>query len=113
MNPEVSAYFDKLSQPWQVEVCQQLRQVIHAAAPDVTERLQYGKPHFLRNGSYLAVIGPAKGWVSFTLFNAAGLEYDLFEPSDVTDRRTIKYKPGQTVDTDAVFKLIAAAAKAP
>ncbi|MCU0464001.1 MAG: DUF1801 domain-containing protein [Anaerolineae bacterium] len=113
MNPDVSAYFDKLNQAWQVDVCQQLRQVIHAAAPDVTERLQYGKPHFLHNGSYLAVIGPAKGWVSFTLFKAAGLENELFEPSDVTDRKTIKYKPGQTVDTDALSKLVAAAATAP
>lgn len=111
MNPEVTSYIDKLGQPWQIELAQQLRQAVHTAVPEVDERIQYSKPHFTKNKKYLAVIGPAKGWVSFTLFNASGIEYDLFEASDVTERKTIKYKPGQTVDTAAVLKLIEAAAQ--
>jgi len=111
MNPEVTAYIDGLSQAWQIEACEKLRQSIHTAVPDVVERLQYGKPHFLKNGKYLAVIGPAKGWVAFTLFNAAGVEDDLFEPSDVTDRRTIKFRSGQAIEVDVLAKLIAAAAQ--
>lgn len=112
MNPEVTSYIESLGQPWQAELCGQLRGVVQAAVPDVQERIQYGKPHFLRGKSYIAVIGVAKGWVSFTIFNAAGLQYNLFEPSDVSDRRTIKFKPGQPVDADALGRLMADAAKA-
>jgi hypothetical protein len=110
MNADVTSFIDSLNQPWQADLCRQLRQAIHAAAPEVQERIQYGKPHFLIGKSYLAVIGPAKGWVSFTLFNAAGLEYSLFEPTDTADRRTIKYKQGQPADAEALGRLIAAAA---
>lgn len=112
MNEQVTEYIEKISQPWQAEICTALRAQIHAAIPDVQERLQYGKPHFLKNGKYAAVVGTAKGWVSLTIFNADALEAPdgLFEASDITDRRTVKIKPDQTVDYAALGALIAQAA---
>lgn len=112
MNPEITTCIEKLTpQDWQISICNQVRQVIHEVIPDVQERLQYGKPHFLKNGKYVAVLGPAKGRVSFTLFNAANIEAPdgLFEPSDVADRRTIKFKADQNVDAELLTKLVSAA----
>lgn len=73
--------------------------MVHQAIPEVAERLQYGKPHYLKDGKYAAVLGTAKGWVAFTIFNAAALDAPegLFEPGP-PDRKTIKIRQGQAVD---------------
>jgi hypothetical protein len=112
MNPEVTAYIDKIDQGWQAEICTQVRHIIHNAVHDVQERIQYGKPHFLKNGKYAAVLGTAKGWVSLTIFNAQGLETPdgLFESSESGDRKTIKIKPGQAVDEQLLGGLLQQAA---
>lgn len=114
MNPEVTAYFDKVSLGWQVEVCHRLRQIVHQAIPDVEERIQYGKPHFLKNGKYACVLSTAKGWVSFMIFNAGALEApdDFFEPSDTPDRKTIKIRQGQEIDYNLLATLVQQAALA-
>ncbi|MEK8108925.1 DUF1801 domain-containing protein [Micromonospora sp. M12] len=59
VNDEVTQYINK-TQPWQVEVCEKLRAMIDQTVPGVEERLQYGKPHYLKNGHYAAVIAVAK-----------------------------------------------------
>lgn len=109
MNPEVTPFFDGIAQEWQAEVANRLRQLVHAAIPDVQERLQYGKPHFLKNGKYAAVVGTAKGWVTFTIFNATDIDADFFEPSP-PDRKTIKILPKTDVDCDLLGKLVRQAA---
>jgi hypothetical protein len=81
--------------------------MIHKAVPDVTERLQYGKPHYLKNGKYAAAFGTAKGWVALTIFNTAALEVPegLFEPGP-PERKTLKIKQGQAVDYDLLEELV-------
>jgi len=113
MNPDVTAFIDKIEREWQAEACKRIRQMIHQALPAVQERLQYGKPHFLKNGKYAYVLGTAKGWVSFTIFNAKTLKAPegFFEPGD-PDRKTIKIRPGQAVDYDRLAGLIQQAADA-
>lgn len=73
MNQEVTDYIKK-NKPWQVEVCESLRKMIHKTIPDVEERLQYGKPHYLKDGHYAAVIHVAKDKISFMIFNASKIE---------------------------------------
>lgn len=106
MNQQVTDYIGKIKVQWQAEVCNRLRGMIHDALPDVEERLQYGKPHYLKNGKYAFVMGTAKEWVSFTIFNAQHLETPdgLFEASENGDRKTIKIRAGQ--DYDLLAKLI-------
>jgi hypothetical protein len=113
MNQQVTEYIDKIAQPWQAEVCAQLREVVRQVVPDVEERIQYGKPHFLKNKKYACVLGTAKGWVSFTIFNASALEAPdgLFEPGD-SDRKTIKIREGQSVDYRLIGTLVQQAAQA-
>lgn len=107
MNEEVTNFIVQIKVPWQAEICSRLREVIHESIPEVTERIQYGKPHFLKNGKYAAVISTAKGWVSFSIFNAAALEVPegQFETGS-GDRLTTKLLEGKTVDYELLSSLL-------
>ena len=111
MSQDVAGYISNIEQEWQAEVCQSLHRIIHQAIPGVVERLQYGKPHYLKDGKYACVLGTAKGWVSFTIFNATTLDAPagLFEPGP-PDRKTIKIRQGQAVDHALLAKLVQQAA---
>jgi hypothetical protein len=114
MNQEVTDYIDNLhnkpNQEWQSDIANRLRQVVYEAIPDADERLQYGKPHYRKNGKYAAVISTAKGYVTFMIFNAETLNAPegLFEPG----KSTIKITEGQTVDYDLLAKLLKQASSA-
>ncbi|MBA3378948.1 MAG: DUF1801 domain-containing protein [Chloroflexia bacterium] len=111
MNPDVTAYIANI-QPWQADIANAIRDRIHQAVPEVQERLQYKKPHFLKDGTYLAVLSPAKAQVSLTVFNATDLDAPegLFEPDGPPERKTVKIKDGQEVDYDLLAQLVAQAA---
>lgn len=111
MNEAVTEYIDKISQEWQAEICKQVRHIVQQSVPGVEERIQYGKPHFLKQGKYAAVLGTAKDWVSFTLFNVTALEAPegFFEPGS-PDRKTVKIRKGQTVDYALLARLLQQAA---
>src|SRR3954469_2512250 len=100
MNQQVTEYIEKIKVEWQAEICAHIRQLIFQAIPDVEERIQYGKPHYLKNGKYAFVLGTAKEWVSLTIFNAQNLATPegLFESSDDGSRKTIKIRKEQAVD---------------
>jgi hypothetical protein len=72
VSDDVTQYISKVL-PWQVDVCERLRVMVGQTVPGVEERLQYGKPHYLKDGQFVAVIAVAKDKVSFMVFNAAGI----------------------------------------
>lgn len=105
MNPEVTAYIEQLDEGWKTEAASSLRELVYRVIPDAQERMQYKKPHFLKNGSYAAVISVAKSAVSFTIFNASGVEW----PSSFDgppERKTIKLTAAQTVDDSLLEPLL-------
>jgi hypothetical protein len=110
MNQEVTGFIDMLKEPWQRELSTQLREVVLQAIPDATERIQYKKPHFLKNGKYASVISTSKDAVSFTIFNASGLAFPeaLFEGPP--ERKTLKLRQGQSVDSEQLLSLLSQAA---
>jgi hypothetical protein len=112
MNQDVTDYIQKIKVEWQADVCLRMREVVHQAIPDVQERIQYSKPHFLKHGKYAAVIVTAKAFVSFTIFNATNIEAPegFFEASDVTERKTVKIRGGQDIDYDFLATLVEEAA---
>jgi hypothetical protein len=114
MNQAVTDYIQNIKQEWQAEVSNQIRQVIHQSIPEVEERIQYGKPHFLKNGKYAAVLGTAKDWVNLTIFNATTLDAPegLFESGGTPDRKTIKVRKEQDIDYTLLAKLLQQAANA-
>jgi hypothetical protein len=77
MNKDVTAFIDSINQPWQVEVCNRLRQMVHQSIPDVDERIQYRKPHFLKNGKYAAVITPSKDAVTKDRPKESGSKFEM------------------------------------
>ncbi|UVI30204.1 DUF1801 domain-containing protein [Paenibacillus spongiae] len=106
MNQEVTTFIESINQPWQVEVCNQLRQMIHQSIPDVEERIQYKKPHFLKNGKYAAVITPSKDAVAFMIMNAAELELPKGQFDGPPERKWIKIREGQSPDYDMLSGLL-------
>src|SRR4029453_6594212 len=106
MNPEVTEFIDAVKEPWQGELCSRLREVVHGAIPDVAERMQYKKPHFLKNGKYAAVISTSKDAVSFTIFNAAGLTFPEGRFDGPPERKTIKLKQGESFDAAQLSSLV-------
>lgn len=103
MNEEVTQYIQKLP-PWQVEICESLRKVVLDTIPSVQERIQYGKPHYMKDGHYAAVISAAKDKVSFMIFNAADLEdiKGFFKSTSSPDRKTATITQGTEVDYAAL-----------
>ena len=101
MNQEVTQYIEKV-QTWQTEICNKLRKMITKTIPDAEERMQYGKPHYLKNGHYACVIHVAKDKVSFMIFNAGELTdvKGYFVSMSSPDRKTASIKEGQEVDYD-------------
>jgi hypothetical protein len=98
VNEDVTTYIQQVK-PWQSAVCYSLRIVVHETVPDVEERMQYGKPHFLKDGSYVAVIHVSKDKVSFMLFNATDVSAPgLLRSMGKGERKTADITEGQTVD---------------
>jgi hypothetical protein len=106
MNAEVTEFIEKIPVPWQAQVASKLRELVHESIPEVQERVQYKKPHFLKNGKYAAVISPSKPAVSFTIFNATGLDLPdgIFEGP--AERKTIKIKEKDTPDYEWLAGLL-------
>lgn len=99
MNQEVTDFIGVLQEPWQRELSANLRDVVQQAIPDVQERIQYKKPHFLKNGKYAAVISVSKDAVSFTIFNAAELELPEGMFDGPPERKTLKLRKGEPFDS--------------
>jgi hypothetical protein len=112
MNQEVNQHIEKIDQKWQADVCTHLRETVLRSVPAVEELLQYGKPHYKKDGKYVCTYSTAKSWISFTVFNAASLEAPegIFEPGGTPDRRTIKIREGQNTDYDLLAGLLQQAA---
>jgi len=108
MNQEVTSFIESFQQPWQVEVSNRLRQMVHETIPEVVERIQYKKPHFLKNGHYAAVISPSKDAIAFMIMNAAGLEFPKnFEGP--AERKWLKIREGDSPDYDMLARFLALA----
>lgn len=109
-NEEVIAFIDNLGADWQVQLAKQLREMVHRTIPSVEERIQYKKPHFLKNGHYAAVISPSKDAIAFMIMNASGIDFPKgFEGPP--ERKWIKIKQGVAPDYETLSALLAKAAE--
>lgn len=113
MNQAVTEFIQKDHPTWQITLCTSIRETIHTSVPDVAERIQYGKPHFLKDGKYLCVLGIAKAGVSLTIFNATKLKAPkgFFEAGGNSERKTIKFREGTELDHGLLGSLLQQAAR--
>ncbi|MDH6427363.1 hypothetical protein BSK49_09460 [Paenibacillus odorifer] len=109
MNQEVIDFIEALKESWQVELSTSLREVVHQAIPDVQERIQYKKPHFLKNGKYAAAISTSKDAVSFVIFNTTELTLPEGVFEGPPERKTLKLRKGDTFDSAQLVSLVAQA----
>src|SRR5262250_313190 len=67
-DPRVDAYIDGLPD-WQQAVCQELRDLVHAADPEVTETIKRSRqPYFVLHGNVCALLA-AKDHVNLFLYD--------------------------------------------
>ena len=69
-DPRVDAYIDRLPD-WQREICRQVRDLVHAADPDVEETIKRSvQPYFVLDGNICALLA-AKDHVDVFLYDGA------------------------------------------
>jgi hypothetical protein len=69
-DPRVDAYIEALPE-WQQAICQQVRDLVHGADPEVEETIKRTRqPYFTLKGNVCALLA-AKGWVNVFLYDGA------------------------------------------
>lgn len=107
MGDDVTRYIEKLND-WRAELAESLRTMVHNTIPEVTEKIEYGKPHFSKNGKHAAVIHAGKDRISFMIFNAADLAEikGFFKSLATPDRKAATFKQGDAVDLEVLASLL-------
>ena len=112
-DPRVDAYIDALP-PWQQAICREVRDLVHAADPEVVETIKRtDRPYFVLQGNICALLA-AKGHVNVFLYDGAIVpdpEGIVTGGHDNSTARTVAVRAGETVNTralSAMFKQIIA-----
>ena len=112
-DPRVDAYISALPD-WQQAVCRQVRDLVHAADPEVTETIKRtDRPYFVLNGNICALLA-AKDHVNVFLYDGAIVpdpEGIITAGHDNKTARTVAVRQGETVNKralSAMFKHIIA-----
>jgi len=112
-DPRVGAYIDALPE-WQQTICRQVRDIVHAADPEVMETIKFtNRPYFVLDGNICALLG-AKDHVNVFLYDG-GIVPDpegiITGGHDNQTARTIAIRQGETINRSAlgaIFKQIIA-----
>src|SRR3954467_9488448 len=112
-DPRVDAYIDALP-PWQQEICREVRALVHAADPEITETIKRTRqPYFVLQGNVCALLA-AKDHVNIFLYDG-GIVPDpegiITGGHDNKTGRTVAVYQGEQINARAltdIFKQIAA-----
>jgi hypothetical protein len=98
-DPRVDAYIDGLPE-WQREICRQVREIVHAADPEVTETIKRKVyPYFVLDGNVCALLA-AKDHVNVFLYDGAIVpdpDGIITGGHDNKTARMISYRKGETI----------------
>ena len=95
---------------WQQEICRQVRDLVHAADPDVTETIKRTKrPYFTLNGNICALLG-AKDHVNIFIYDpvAPDPEGIINQGQRNLTARAIQVHQGETLNQRALLRLFQA-----
>jgi hypothetical protein len=106
-DPRVDAYLEPLP-PWQQDICQRVRDLVHAADPEVTETIKRTvQPYFVLQGNIAALLA-AKDHVNVFLYDG-GIVPD---PENIitaghrnSTARTVSFREGEEINTDALLAM--------
>jgi len=106
-DPRVDAYIDKLP-GWQQEVCQQVRDLVHEADPEVVETIKRSvQPYFVLHGNICALLG-TKDHVNVFLYDGAIVpdpEGIITGGHDNKTARMISVYQGQSLNAPALLAM--------
>jgi hypothetical protein len=109
----VDAYIDALPE-WQQRICREVRDLVHAADPEVTETIKRSRqPYFVLEGNICALLA-AKDHVNIFLYDGAIVpdpERIITAGHDNKTARTVGVRQGETINApalSAMFKQIIA-----
>jgi hypothetical protein len=107
-HPSVDAYIGALPQ-WQQDLCQQLRDLIHAADPAVAETVKRTvQPYFVLEGNVCALLA-AKDHVNLFLYDGAMVpdpEGIITAGHGNVTARTISFRDGDTINRRALTAML-------
>ena len=108
-DPRVDAYIDRLP-AWQRDVCRQVRDLVHAADPEVQETIKFGdRPYFVRDGNVCALLA-AKRHVCVFLYDGAIVpdpEGIITGGHDNATARQISIHEGEPINAGALRAMFA------
>ena len=112
-DPRIDVYIARLP-AWQEAICRQVRDLVHAADPDVVETIKRtDRPYFVLEGNICALLA-AKDHVNVFLYDG-GIVPDpegiITAGHDNKTARTVAFRQGESINTralTAMFKQIIA-----
>jgi hypothetical protein len=103
-DPRVDAYIAALPE-WQQAICQEVRDLVHAADPEVAETIKFrDRPYFVLQGNVCALLA-AKDHVNVFLYDGAIVpdpEGIITGGHDNQTARTIAVQQGETINARAL-----------
>jgi hypothetical protein len=104
----VDAYIEALPE-WQRDICRQLRDIVHAADPDIEETIKRRvQPYFVLHGNVCALLA-AKDHVNLFLYDGA----IVADPHGIITAghenktaRTISFREGEAIPRDALTAML-------
>jgi hypothetical protein len=112
-DPRVDVYIEALPD-WQQSICRQVREIVHAADPEVMETIKRTRqPYFVLQGNVCALLA-AKDHVNVFLYDGAIVrdpEGIITGGHDNQTARTVAIRRGETINApalSAMFKQIIA-----
>ncbi len=107
VEPRVDEYIDALPE-WQQAICRQVRDLVHAADPDVVETIKRRvQPYFVLEGNICALLA-AKDHVNVFLYDGAIVpdpEGIITAGHDNQTARTVGFREGEPVNTPALLAM--------
>jgi hypothetical protein len=103
-DPRVDAYIEALPE-WQRAVCREVRELVHAADPEVEETIKRTRqPYFVLNGNICALLA-AKDHVNIFMYDGAIVpdpEGIITGGHDNETARTVAIREGETINARAL-----------
>ncbi|MEV4161493.1 DUF1801 domain-containing protein [Nonomuraea dietziae] len=103
-DPRVDAYIDGLL-GWQQDICREVRDLVHAADPEVTETIKRTRqPYFVLQGNICALLA-AKDHVNVFLYDGAIVpdpEGIITAGHENKTARTVAFRQGEAINAPAL-----------
>jgi hypothetical protein len=107
-DPRVDEYINSLPD-WQQATCRQIRDLVHAADPEVAETVKFrGRPYFVLQGNICALLA-AKDHINVFLYDGAIVpdpEGIITGGHDNTTARTVAIRRGEPINARALIAMI-------